>query len=136
MTIWLKLFAWLLVAAMAAFWVWGQDLLDGMSLTITPTALVLPVGTAVLCGLAWWVRCRRTPTNGAETTDSSVSRGTSSIVLLGLFVTAWPFAFMLDRMGHTPHQSFVSAAIAASWDAGGLVALLFCGVCALALARR
>ena len=132
----LRLVAWLLVAVMVAFWVWGQDLLDGMATRIGPVALVLPLGAAAVCGATWWVRCARQRASGVARGTERGIRLDVTLTMLGLFIVAWPFAFVLDRMGHTPHQTFVSAGIAAAWDAGGLVLIVFVGLCALVVGKH
>ncbi len=131
-----KNIAGLNIVVMGGFWLWGQDLLDRMAVTITPIAAVLPAGAVLISAAAWWVRNRRRRFAGWETAIDSALCRAEALTLLGIFAVAMVFAFFLDRLGHTPHQTFISASLAAAWDAGGIVLIIFCGACLIGGGRR
>lgn len=131
----LKIIAALTVACMAGFWLWGQKMLDDMDLAVTPVVLVLPAGASLLCWAAGVTRIRRHRSAGDDRALPAEVRRARAFVLLGAFGIAWVFSLGLERIGHR-QQSFGLLAVAATWDAGGLLATLYCAACLVGGGRR
>ena len=122
----LKVIAGLIVAVMGGFWLWGQSLL---SQTVSATAIVLPLGAALTCAIAWWLRSYRRRISGWETSIESKLVRDRALMVVGLLVFGFLFALVLDRVGDRPHPTLVSGAIAAGWVSIGIISVVFCSVC-------
>jgi hypothetical protein len=131
-----KIVAGLVVAGMGGLWLFGQDMLDQMALKLSAKALVLVPAATVVCAAAWWVRDKRRRLSGWVSRIEPGQRRDEILVLLGLSGVAFLFAFALDRLGHTPHATLFTAAVAAIWDSAGMVCMVFCGACLIGGGRK